>query len=247
MIIDRKKTKETTPVQTSRIKSELHKNSVHKLVVINEIKLLLGEGYTDLSIIEKLGLEPPEYRSFLDELYKNEQREILKNPINVYIDYKLKIEKAIKEINESIDELKEDEAIQNKHTVLIQAIKLKTDLNEKIFDRAKELGILEAYKKEPGFNDEIDKMTIEDLTKAIFKDLKELQEIQKAASTLDKPLPVDTYQAFGAELAKNENLTAILASDKKRELQELEEERIMRTKKILSIQQKDEIEALLGE
>lgn len=107
---------------------------------IAEMKSKLMSGITDLQIAEEMKLDVQDYNALKREMYESDKFELAgKNSEEVFIDYRLRQEGCIKDLEVMVNSFK----VTKQYNAMVGAVRAKSDILDKIILRGQEFGVLE--------------------------------------------------------------------------------------------------------
>ena len=107
---------------------------------VAELKAHLSTGMSEIQIAEEMGLDAPEYNELKREMYNADKLEMAgKNSEEVFIDYRLRQEGCIKDLETMVKEFTKSK----QYNAMVGAIKAKSDIIDRIVARGQEFGVLE--------------------------------------------------------------------------------------------------------
>lgn len=139
------------PIKAPRESDEISKTlvrryGVHELrSVLNDLKLQLAMGASDIEIMEKLSTpEKAMTANILAELRKELVRQEIKVLYNksteeVFLDYAWRQEQCVKDLDDTIEKIK----TSNQHNAMVGAVRAKSDIIDKIIKTGQDMGVLE--------------------------------------------------------------------------------------------------------
>ena len=136
----------------------------NSLKIIASIYGRLLDGETDGEIMDSMGLDVQEYHRYKESLYQLKSDEIRERPSeHIYVDYIIQQTDNLQKLTTIIDDMM---TVKEHTTVLIGAIKAKSDIHDKLIAKGQEFGII---KKAPSRKEIVAGVTVSELTNEYLK------------------------------------------------------------------------------
>ena len=145
------------------------------------VRNLLGKGYSDFEICEKLSLRPDILTDYKNKIFRTDKA-ILNDLDNaaVYVDYLIKNKQLTKEL----DEVRLKAKNRNQLTALVAAVKQKREIYNDILRVGQELGFVQKKAAEVKVDAQmtVGEMTEEEVTKAINDEVDRMKRLTEGVT-----------------------------------------------------------------
>lgn len=155
------------------------------LKIIASIYGRLLDGETDGDIMDSMSLDVQEYHRYKEGLYRLKAEELRQRPSeHTYVDYVIQQTENIQKLSDIVDDMMRT---KDYTSVLIGAIKAKSEIHDKLITKGQEFGLIKkvASKKEIVAGVTVSELTNEDLKKAIAGALNDLNRMTQQYGDVD--------------------------------------------------------------
>lgn len=115
-------------------------SAVELRLMIAELKAKLSSGLSEIQVAEEMSLDTQQYNALKREMYNADKLEMAsKNSEEVFIDYRLRQEGCIHDLETMTKTFKETK----QYNAMVGAIRAKSDIIDRIVQRGQEFGVLE--------------------------------------------------------------------------------------------------------
>lgn len=161
----------------------MKKNNSLKIIASIYGRLLDGE--TDGDVMDAMGLDAQEYHRYKEGLYRLKAEELRQRPSeHTYVDYVIQQTENVQRLTDIVDDMMRT---KDYTSVLIGAIKAKSEIHDKIIAKGQEFGLIKkvATKKEIVAGVTVSELTNDDLKKAITGALNDLNRMTQQYGDVD--------------------------------------------------------------
>jgi len=166
-----------------------------------QVRKLIGKCYSDLEILEELGLQPHVLKYYRQRIYDLDQEKFQHlDSVSVYTDYTEKARQMIKEL----DKLKVKFSNRGQWTALVAAVKEKNTIYKDVIKLGQDFGFIERKVNEIKIQGEMSfaSYTTEEIKQELEKEMKKLNQMAKGNIIEMRPELLETLDEDTEKLQK---------------------------------------------